>query len=365
MARRAAADVPASETASASAENSTLGVLLEQLGVELRLRGEVLVDERLGDAVLARDVVDRGRVVAALGEHRERGIEDRGAPLFAGQALAGGGAHLRGFGCGAVPATICERPHRSLTECSVSLLPGNLRVNREASLVRSVVHEHDNLRGTGDGSRARRRRRAGEAIGATAAAGVATALIALLIAWHRSGRIDWLARAAAAARRATGLPEWAALPVLVLNASLLTAVLGMYWDISLHIDNGRDPGPLANPAHYLILVGPVRRAARRRAERRAGRGAPEPHGDLARRRLVGPGRRRADRRLRRVRAVGLPAGRPLAPAVRPGRHALGPDPPDADRRRLAGDARRDGAPVRGDRRARARPGARAAGARSS
>ena len=29
----------------------------------------------------------------------------------------------------------------------------------------------------------------------------------------------------------------------------------MYWDISLHIDDGRDPGPLANPAHYLILVG--------------------------------------------------------------------------------------------------------------
>ena len=29
----------------------------------------------------------------------------------------------------------------------------------------------------------------------------------------------------------------------------------MYWDISLHIDNGRDAGPLANPAHYLILVG--------------------------------------------------------------------------------------------------------------
>ena len=29
----------------------------------------------------------------------------------------------------------------------------------------------------------------------------------------------------------------------------------MYWDISLHIDNGRDAGPLANPAHYLILAG--------------------------------------------------------------------------------------------------------------
>ena len=42
---------------------------------------------------------------------------------------------------------------------------------------------------------------------------------------------------------------------MLLGVSLLTAVLGMYWDISLHIDNGRDAGPLANPAHYLILVG--------------------------------------------------------------------------------------------------------------
>ena len=46
----------------------------------------------------------------------------------------------------------------------------------------------------------------GEAIGATAAAGVATALIAVLIAGHRSGRIDWLARAG----RATAAPDRAA-----------------------------------------------------------------------------------------------------------------------------------------------------------
>ena len=38
-------------------------------------------------------------------------------------------------------------------------------------------------------------------------------------------------------------------------ASLITALFGMYWDISLHIDNGRDPGPLAHPAHYFILAG--------------------------------------------------------------------------------------------------------------
>src|SRR5215213_9235356 len=91
----------------------------------------------------------------------------------------------------------------------------------------------------------------GEAIGATAAAGIATALIA----GHRSGRIDWLARAGRAASRLTGLPAWAALPSTLLSGSLLIAVLGMYWDISLHIDNGRDAGPLANPAHYLILFG--------------------------------------------------------------------------------------------------------------
>ena len=37
--------------------------------------------------------------------------------------------------------------------------------------------------------------------------------------------------------------------------SLAVAVLGMYWDIAIHIDEGRDPGPLANAAHYFILLG--------------------------------------------------------------------------------------------------------------
>jgi hypothetical protein len=95
----------------------------------------------------------------------------------------------------------------------------------------------------------------GEAIAATVGAGLATAAIAVLIAGHRSGRIQLLARAAALSERVSGLPGWAALPSFVLGISLLTAVLGMYWDISLHIDNGRDDGPLANPAHYLILIG--------------------------------------------------------------------------------------------------------------
>ena len=96
---------------------------------------------------------------------------------------------------------------------------------------------------------------AAEAIGATLGAIAATAAIALLIAGHRSGRTGWLASLAARAQRATAMPIWAALPSMLLGAALLTAVLGMYWDISLHIDNGRDAGPLANPAHYLILAG--------------------------------------------------------------------------------------------------------------
>ena len=95
----------------------------------------------------------------------------------------------------------------------------------------------------------------GEAVGATVGALVATALIAAMIAAHRSGRITFLQRAADFSERQTGLPGWAALPSAVMGVSLLTAVLGMYWDISLHIDNGRDAGPLANPAHYLILIG--------------------------------------------------------------------------------------------------------------
>jgi hypothetical protein len=95
----------------------------------------------------------------------------------------------------------------------------------------------------------------GEAIGATAGALVATALVVLLIVRHRGGRTDLLNRIGRWAERHTGVPAWASVPSMLLGVSLLVAVLGMYWDISLHIDNGRDPGPLANPAHYLILVG--------------------------------------------------------------------------------------------------------------
>ncbi len=57
------------------------------------------------------------------------------------------------------------------------------------------------------------------------------------------------------AERVTGLPGWAAVPTAVAAGSLITAVFGLYWDVSLHMDRGRGPGPLANPSHYFILAG--------------------------------------------------------------------------------------------------------------
>lgn len=92
-----------------------------------------------------------------------------------------------------------------------------------------------------------------------AIASLAAALLTFVLLYvgfgHRSGKVAFLGRLAADAERRTGLPGWSALPAGIASVSLLTALFGMYWDISLHIDNGRDAGPLANPAHYFILAG--------------------------------------------------------------------------------------------------------------
>jgi hypothetical protein len=95
----------------------------------------------------------------------------------------------------------------------------------------------------------------GQVLIASIAAMVITAALLYLGFGHRSGRVKLLDRLAAFAERLSGIPGWAALPSAIATASLVTALFGMYWDISLHIDNGRDPGPLANPAHYFILAG--------------------------------------------------------------------------------------------------------------
>jgi hypothetical protein len=85
-------------------------------------------------------------------------------------------------------------------------------------------------------------------------AGLTTAVLLALIMGHRSGRSTLLTRAGGAAGRVLGMEPWAALPFLVGTLALTSGGFGVFWDISLHIDTGRDPGPLANPSHYFILL---------------------------------------------------------------------------------------------------------------
>ncbi|MGY1805585.1 hypothetical protein ACI78T_20045 [Blastococcus sp. SYSU D00922] len=95
----------------------------------------------------------------------------------------------------------------------------------------------------------------GEVILATAIGLGLTVVLLGLVFLHRTRRSTVLTRIGTTLGKATGVPPWVALPTVLTTVSLLVALLGMLWDISLHIGVGRDEGPLANPAHYLILFG--------------------------------------------------------------------------------------------------------------
>jgi hypothetical protein len=79
-----------------------------------------------------------------------------------------------------------------------------------------------------------------------------TLTMAYRVRMGKSSPIGWAGRRIS---RINNIPGWATFPQVFLTGSLLVAVFGMYWDISLHIGQGRDPGPLANPAHFWILFG--------------------------------------------------------------------------------------------------------------
>jgi hypothetical protein len=84
---------------------------------------------------------------------------------------------------------------------------------------------------------------------------IAAAMVGAFLAAHRRGRVNVLRRMADWSDRTMGIAGVAAVPVALTTTSLLIAVFGFYWDVSWHIDRGRDPGPLANPAHWFIIVG--------------------------------------------------------------------------------------------------------------
>ncbi len=94
-----------------------------------------------------------------------------------------------------------------------------------------------------------------QVIGLTAGAAIVTAGL-LWIAWaHRTHRIEWFQNAGERLRERTDEPGWSSIPTMFVASSLIVALLGFLWDVSLHAGRGRDAGPLANPAHYLILYG--------------------------------------------------------------------------------------------------------------
>jgi hypothetical protein len=84
---------------------------------------------------------------------------------------------------------------------------------------------------------------------------IAAGVVGAFLVAHRRGRINVLRRVADWSDRTMGIAGVAAVPVALTTTSLLIAVFGFYWDVSWHIDRGRDPGPLANPAHWFIIVG--------------------------------------------------------------------------------------------------------------
>src|SRR4051812_27310262 len=95
----------------------------------------------------------------------------------------------------------------------------------------------------------------GDLVTLTIVFAVAGLLLLAVSVGHRKKRIPHLRRLGDFAAKTSGLPPWAALPQAVGAVSLITAAFGFYWDVSWHIDRGRDPGALANPAHWFIIIG--------------------------------------------------------------------------------------------------------------
>lgn len=94
-----------------------------------------------------------------------------------------------------------------------------------------------------------------QVIGLSAVATVITVALLWIGYLHRQRRITWLNDFAERLGTKFHRPPWVALQIFLFTSTIICALFGFIWDVSLHIGNGRDEGPLANPAHYFILVG--------------------------------------------------------------------------------------------------------------
>src|SRR3954447_10320876 len=79
--------------------------------------------------------------------------------------------------------------------------------------------------------------------------------LAVLLWRERTGRVTLVGRLADTIGRLDGVPRWAALTPYLHAGSLLACAFGVWWDIAVHIDRGRDTGPFGTPAHYPIFFG--------------------------------------------------------------------------------------------------------------
>ena len=89
--------------------------------------------------------------------------------------------------------------------------------------------------------------------------GGATTLLTVLTLWlvtaYRRGGAPALRRLERGTERAIGVPGWAALPGVAAVVCATVIIIGATWDIGLHIDLGRDEGPLGTTAHYPLMLG--------------------------------------------------------------------------------------------------------------
>jgi len=87
---------------------------------------------------------------------------------------------------------------------------------------------------------------------------VAVYTIVLLVGGlgHRANLVPVIGWFDRFAERVTGgHPGWSSMPCGLAILSLITALFGLYWDVSLHLGVGRDDGPFGTPAHWFILAG--------------------------------------------------------------------------------------------------------------
>lgn len=95
----------------------------------------------------------------------------------------------------------------------------------------------------------------GEILIAAALVGVVMLAFGWVVLRERTGHATLVGRLADKISTIDGLPRWVGLPMYLLLAALLCAAFGVWWDVPIHMQNGRDEGPLANPSHYFILFG--------------------------------------------------------------------------------------------------------------